>query len=437
VFDIMQGVSINIFVKTGKKNIGSLGKLFFNDIQGKRDHKYEYLHGNKLSKVEWKELDAIAPNYYFINKNFTGNQGYQNGFGTNEIFTLNSSGIKTHRDHFVIDFDKNNLAKRIKEFYDLQLDEKTIARKLDLKDNRDWSISNSRQSGKYDERKISFYDYRPFDARFCYYDSNIIDFGRGKIMQHMIHPNWGLIVCKQQSSSDFQHVFLTKLLVDINSISLQTKEISYCLPLYLYPEKNDQLNFGETSARTPNLKPEIVNQIAENLASTFTPEKENTPGTFGPIDILDYIYAVLHSPAYREKYKEFLKIDFPRVPYPKDLTTFGKLSNLGSELRQIHLLESPVVDKYITQYPVDGDNLVTKIKYQDDKVYINDSQYFANVPEVAWNFYIGGYQPAQKWLKDRKDRKLDFDDILHYQKIIVALVETDRIMKEVDKVGVE
>lgn len=159
----------------------------------------------------------------------------------------------------------------------------------------------------------------------------------------------------------------------------------------------------------------------------------------------------MHSPTYREKYKEFLKIDFPRVPYPKDLTTFQKLSNLGAQIRQIHILESPVVEDYITQYPINGENVVGKILFEKTseekgRVYINHEktppsgvgglQYFENVPEVAWNFYIGGYQPAQKWLKDRKDRALSYEDIFHYQKIIVALTETDRIMKEIDEIGV-
>jgi len=156
----------------------------------------------------------------------------------------------------------------------------------------------------------------------------------------------------------------------------------------------------------------------------------------------------LHSPTYREKYKEFLKIDFPRIPYPKEKNTFWQLVKLGGELRQIHLLESPKVEQYITQYPMDGDNVIThKITknspgYVADnethgKVHINDEQYFDKVPLVAWEFYIGGYQPAQKWLKDRKDRKLEFDDILHYQKIIVALIETDKLMKEIDKIEIE
>lgn len=166
----------------------------------------------------------------------------------------------------------------------------------------------------------------------------------------------------------------------------------------------------------------------------FTNEKETPANTFAPIDILDYIYAVLHSPTYREKYKEFLKIDFPRVPYPNDKEIFWQLVKLGGELRQIHLLESPRVEQFITQYPVAGENNLQKPKYAEDKVWVNESQYFQGVPELAWSFYIGGYQPAQKWLKDRVGRTLSYEDIRHYQKIIVALVETDRIMKEIDKI---
>ncbi len=171
-------------------------------------------------------------------------------------------------------------------------------------------------------------------------------------------------------------------------------------------------------------------------------------GEFAPIDLLDYTYAVLHSPTYREKYKEFLKIDFPRVPYPKNGEVFWQLVKSGGEIRQIHLLESPVVDQIITQYLVDGDNVVDKIRFEISltgfetlsgigPVYINNAQYFDLVPEVAWTFYIGGYQPAQKWLKDRKGRKLEFEDILHYQKIMVALTETSRIMVEIDKIEIE
>jgi predicted helicase len=243
------------------------------------------------------------------------------------------------------------------------------------------------------------------------------------------------LVASRQCVSDWRYISLSKFVVESNLTGTAGRFGSgNFFPLYLYTEKNGQHTIEQTAERTPNLNAEIVKQLAEKLGLAFTNEKETTKNTFAPIDILDYIYAVLHSPSYREKYKEFLKIDFPRVPYPNDTKTFWQFVALGGELREIHLLESPTVEKYITQYPEDGNNIVTKPIYKDGNVYINETQYFANVPQVAWDFYIGGYQPAQKWLKDRKERELTYEDILHYQKIIVALSETDRIMIEVDKI---
>jgi predicted helicase len=256
-------------------------------------------------------------------------------------------------------------------------------------------------------------------------------------MKNMLKENLAIMTCRQLSTFNFQHILISKNLVDMCTVSLQTKETTYAFPLYIYLDTDAQQTTEQTVERTPNLNTAMLKQIAEKLGLTFTTEKETTKSTFAPIDILDYIYAVLHSPKYREKYKEFLKIDFPRVPYPKDKDTFWQLVKLGGEMRQIHLLESPIIDKYFTQYPIDGNNLVGKIIYQNGKVYINDTQYFNNVPQTAWEFYIGGYQPAQKWLKDRKERTLEFDDILHYQKIIVALTETNRLMKEIDKIELE
>lgn len=205
-------------------------------------------------------------------------------------------------------------------------------------------------------------------------------------------------------------------------------------PLYLYSETNDLL--AETT-RTANLNPTIVQQIANGLGLSFTPEKTDAANTFAPIDLLDYIYAVLHSPSYRETYKEFLKIDFPRVPYPTDAAQFWQLVALGDELRKTHLLEVPVpigLQGMPISYPIAGNNVMDKLRYEAGRVYINATQYFDGVPQIAWDFYIGGYQPAQKWLKDRKGRALSFEDIAHYQKIINALVETDRLMQDVDQI---
>jgi predicted helicase len=147
---------------------------------------------------------------------------------------------------------------------------------------------------------------------------------------------------------------------------------------------------------------------------------------------LDYIYAVLHSPTYREQYKEFLKIDFPRVPYPDDVKTFWKLVKLGGKLRQLHLMEGVEPQQGLADYNVAGSNVVEKQEYTNGKVYINDMQFFDHVPAEVWNFYIGGYQPAQKWLKDRKGKMLNFNDIQHYRKIVSVLKETIDVMHEVD-----
>jgi predicted helicase len=409
VFDIMQGVSINIFVKTGKKKKSVLGQIFHSDLYGKREFKYDFLNLNTLKSVGWSKLEINNPNFFFVNKNFEDRSIYEKGFKVNELFPSNSVGIVTSKDAILISDSKIDLVKKVEDYY-----------KIDYNNSL--------------TKKIA---YRLFDEKFIYYDVKLIDRARDKIMKHLFMPNLALITPKQ-AIIGFQHAFIAKTICDKNLIdSAGQFGAGNVFPLYLYPETSAQQTIGLPQTRTPNLKHEIVKQIADKLGLTFNSEKETTENTFSPIDLLDYIYAVLHSPTYREKYKEFLKIDFPRVPNPKDADTFWQLVRLGGEIRQIHLLESPTVENYITQYPVDGDNVVIKPNYQTGKVYINDTQYFDSVPLTAWNFYIGGYQPAQKWLKDRKGIKLEFDDILHYQRIIVALSETDRLMKEIDKIEIE
>jgi len=449
VFDIMQGVSINIFVKTGKKKANELGKVFHFDLYGKREMKYDFLSDSSLKSVNFQELKPEKPFLFFVPKNNKGSKEYEKGFRVDELFSVNVTGVVTARDSFVIDFQKPILKKRMEEFSDINFTDDSIRRKFFgnkkegkylAGDSRGWKMVEARktiQSFNHNDiiQKIA---YRLFDDRYIYYHSSMVDWGREKFMYHFINKdNVGIDLCRQLVTDEYSHIFVTNKIVDDSFVSNKSRERGYVFPLYLYPDNPEQQIIIQTAERIPNLNTEIIKQIAEKLGLTFTNEKETTENTFAPIDILDYIYAVLHSLTYREKYKEFLKIDFPRVPYPKDQNTFWQLIKLGEEIRQIHLLESPTVEKYITQYPIDGDNIVTKPKYQDGKVYINNTQYFNFVPEIAWNFYIGGYQPAQKWLKDRKDRKLEIEDIFHYQKIIVALTETDRLMKEIDKIAIE
>ncbi len=441
VFDIEQGVSINFFIKTGKKKTNELGQVFHYDLFGKRELKYDFLLENNLKSVPYKKLENTQPNFFFTSKDFVEEKAYSKGFSIPELFPLNSLGLLTKRDDLSVDFDRQNLEDKITFFLDetKSVDEVCKRFKLVIKDNDKWDANQTRNNvSKSDiKEQIRNFQYRPFDNRKVFYNPYFVARPNTKVLSHFIKENAGLIICRQGQAvggDAWNVVFICKYLTDQN---IYRRGGGTVFPLYLYPETNGQQSIGQTTERTPNLNAEIVKQIAEKLYLTFSNENGTTEHTFAPIDILDYIYAVLHSPTYREKYKEFLKIDFPRVPYPKDVGTFWQLVKLGGEIRQIHLLESPTVEKYITQYPIDGNNEVGKTRYQDGKVYINYSQYFDNVPQIAWDLYIGGYQPAQKWLKDRKERKLEFDDILHYQKIIVALTETDRIMKVIDKIEIE
>ena len=438
----MQGVSINIFVKTGKKNKTELGKVFHSNLQGKREFKYESLNANTINSFDWKQLEFTKPNFFFVPKNFDEINNYEKGFKVDELFGGNVAGIETIRDAITIHFNSDSLKSVINDF--LYLDEVEIAKKYNTEDARDWKIGRAKEDVKSNIENPKVWqniNYRPFDIRKTFYSGKQNGFvcnGRYNVMKHLLKDNLGFIAKRGFDEDNSAPTFITKYIIDRRGWTrpgMQGAESTF--PLYLYPETNGQQTIDQSIERTPNLNTEIVNQITEKVGLTFTNEKETTKDTFAPIDLLDYIYGVLHSQTYREKYKEFLKIDFPRVPYPKDKDTFWKLVKLGGEIRQIHLLESPVVEKPICKFNISGTDIVVKPKYENGNVYINDTQYFEDVPEVAWNFYIGGYQPAQKWLKDRKDRELQEDDIRHYMKIIVALTETDRLMKEIDKIEIE
>jgi predicted helicase len=443
VFDIMQGVSINIFVKSGKKKVSEIGDVYHFDLFGKREEKYNFLGERNIHSIIFKSPFLDNKNFFLTQRDFKSNNNYLSFIKLDEIFFNYSAGIQTKRDNLFIDSNKPELSQRIIKLMDGSLNQEFI-NQFNIKDSSSYKITDKIKSLSFNENNLKEVHYRPFDDKFLYYEPALIGRSFFRIMKHLSYDNnFGLVVSKQ-FVDNFKYVFVSNKICDMNLISnAGAFGAGFSFPLYLYPKTNDQQSIGDTGSRKPNLNMEIVNEIANRLGLEFVPEKadKQPPAeirtNFAPIDILDYIYAVLHSPLYREKYKEFLKIDFPRVPYPKDQDTFWKLVYLGAELRQLHLLESPVVENYLTQYPIDGDNVVGKVKYNEGRVYINDTQHFSGVPEIAWNFYIGGYQPAQKWLKDCKGRKLDFEDIQHYQKIIVALTETHRLMQEIDKIEME
>jgi hypothetical protein len=229
-----------------------------------------------------------------------------------------------------------------------------------------------------------------------------------------------LIINRQNVRDYFSYAGVTNIACCHGTFYLGNRGQDYCLPLYLYPDEQDL-----DQTRRVNFDPKLY----AKLRKLATHPDHGTPDELA---VFDYIYGVLHCPTYRSTYAEFLKIDFPRIPWPKTPAEFWDVSAKGHTLRQLHLMDPATIGA--TPYPFTGggDNVVSKPEFRDGKVWINETQYFDAAPEVSWGFYIGGYQPAQKWLKDRKGRALSFDDVKHYQRILKILAETDKVMQTIE-----
>ena len=389
VFDIMQGVSINLFVKTGKKAKDELGKVYHKDLYGLRKNKYDFLDEATIESVGYKEITPQPPMYFFVPKDFGLQNEYDRGFMVSDLFVQNSMGVTTGHDKELVSFSEFNTDTNTEYFY------------------------------------------RPFDNMWLDYDTSKVVRPRETIMRNMQKDNTALCLIKINSSVDgLFKVFVTSGVTDKTLLS--SKDNTNVFPLYAYKE-----NMGEEE-RIVNFNKDLYDSIAKGLNylpcyddNILVDPTSEYNGVLYPQDLFDYIYAVLHSPSYRERYKEFLKIDFPRIPYPTDWEKFRDLVEKGEELRHLHLMEDLPHSTGIS-FPVSGTMQVDCYRWEQNRVYINSEQYFEGVPESAWNFYIGGYQPAQKWLKDRKGMTLSFEDVRHYQHIIYVLQQTERIMQEID-----
>jgi predicted helicase len=413
VFDIKQGVGIILAVKNGKKS-GEYAGIYHSDIYGKRQYKFDALNGD----IGYKQIELTAPGYYFVPQNVDGREEYELGVSVERLFIKGSSGVQTSRDLFVVDVNRHVLERRISEFFNLDIVDEDIRNKYFRQgspkyargDTRGWKIASVRR--KANKPNIVGFGYRPFDNRYIDYREDLIDWPRTEVLKNMERNNLSIVIGRQGQAvgtMPWNVVFAEDIISDLN---LFYRGGGMVYPLFIY---------HKDGTHTPNFDQTELKKFSVNLVGEPIPE-----------DVFDYIYAILHSPAYREKYKEFLKSDFPRIPVPTQ-QDFKYLVRLGHELRELHLMKSPIMDIGDTTYPEVGSNVVEKLSYSDHKVWINDRQYFGNVPERAWNFYVGGYQPAQKWLKDRKGRELTHEDITHYQRIINILLETDRIMLAIDE----
>ena len=395
-----------------------------------RTEKYGQLNAKQFGNLVFSKLAPTLPYFMYVPRDYSEASTYNVGFSIRDLMDVSVTGVITARDSLAVDFSSAELEVKLKSFGDPKLTDTAAQMKLfgslkkDMTGNgRTWNISNARQFsrasniGEYFER----YAYRPFDERRICYSDAIVDWPRTVLKQNLGNKqNLSMVVCRQSIGDVWANVLTTTLIGDDSFVSNRSKERGYYFPLYLYPHEQDL-----DQTRRVNFDPKIHSAIV----AAATDKKHGKPDE---VAIFDYIYGVLHCPAYRETYKEFLKIDFPRVPYPTSPQVFWDVSTKGTELRKLHLMEGLAIGATPYKFTGNGDSVVAKISYEGGVVRINATQGFEGVPEIAWNFYIGGYQPAQKWLKDRKTRTLSFDDIRHYQKIIKILSETDRIMKTIE-----
>jgi predicted helicase len=420
------------------------------DLYGKRAHKFNALDtAATLADIDWVELPADCEAWV---EEGAGKAAYQEGFSVAELFPQNTTGIVTARDSVVIDVDREALVRRITTFAEsdqseLELRQFLFPGKKDGKypagDTRGWKLMDARQKIRdLDHREIiKPISYRPFDTRYCYYHPDMVDWGRWGLMEHFLAgENVGLVFRRQQPSENDLYVFCSDSIISDGFIRSDNKGSESVAPLYLC----------ENGERIANLDSDIVAAI-EGVVGTTTPE-----------DVLDYVYAVLHSPRYRATYAEFLKSSFPRVPYPgggggkggggasvasaatdqadeADFTVtrdqFWGLVECGRRLRGLHLLTDPAVRRPVTTFPVGGDNVADTPRYDHatNRIYLNPDQYWEGVPESVWNFYIGGYQPAQKYLKDRKGRALTAAEFENYERLLVSLHKTMEVMQQIDE----
>ncbi len=394
VFDIQQGVAIMIAVKTRKKKPSELARVYHADLYGRREEKFKCLEKNEQS---WQEISLDERMFFFTRKSNEGRSEYEKGIAINKLFMESNVGVVTAADAVLVGNSVKEVLKNV-ERAKLSQTEGKICKRL--------------AKHEIEPGNVKPIAYRPFDNRYIYYSTDVVERARYEVMQHFLKgENVGLIASHLNRQMSLGYFFMTRIVTDFHILDSAADSTSV-FPLYLY---------HDDGTRTPNFDRDLLKTFTRNLKKPYETE-----------EVLDYIYAVLHSPKYRETYKEFLKIDFPRVPAPTDDEQFFRLAKLGKQLRELHLLTSSRIDDFVTTYSKNGSNVVEKIERKETDIWINREQYFGRVPEVAWKFYIGGYQPAQKWLKDRKGTALSNEDIEHYQKMIVALTETERIMREIE-----
>ncbi|MBW1478840.1 DNA methyltransferase, partial [Campylobacter jejuni] len=402
VFDIMQGVSINIFIKQNSKAKNT--NIYYHDLYGKRKDKYEFLYENDLNSIKWTLVKNNEPFYLFLPQNNDLLEEYNKGISVKDIFMLSSVGIASSKDAILISTNNKKLEQQVYNFYN-----------------------------EFDKKYIKEIAYKPFDTQKIYYDIKKVERPRIDIMEHFLgYENIGLIYDRGTNLKEISNLFISSKVIDKHLVGAN----SYVSPLYLYPTTRSKKFLKKEN---PNFNEENFTSKIENFKESFrTFIDELYKEKFSPEDILGYIYAVLFHKIYREKYLDFLKIDFPKIPFTKDKNTFKNLSKLGLKLVNLHLLKNDELDFNVGEAlfkDIKNKNFkIQKIKYNKDvkELFINESLYFNKVSPEIYEFKIGGYAVLDKYLKSHKEEDIDHK---YFTLIIQTLDETLKIQDEISKIN--
>jgi len=440
-FDIRQGNAIVLMVKQlNKKGC----QVFHRDLFGTRETKYEHLENNLFEFGDYQKLIPETPWYFFIPNKMKELEHYNSWWKVNDIFPVNSVGIVTARDDFAIDFQLNSLRNRILQFRDLKFDELFLKEAYKLTDSSSFKLTKSRKEVAIDnewDEKFNEILYRPFDHRFIFYSSSIIERMRFEVMRNLQKDNLALTIGRQGQvvgdELNWNLALITERIIDFN-LFYRGGELVF--PLYLFPEDQSkrkgiqmmllfepEQEYGK-QRKIANIAPKLLHELEIKYGKKPEPE-----------EILYYVYAVLYSNSYREKYAEFLKIDFPRIPFVDDYQTFTKLAEIGKELADLHLLKHKSLEhpstKYRTNSVINQDNdLIEKITYipEQKAIYINENRYFDNIEPEDWEYQIGGYKVLYQYLKSRKGRQMD--DPGHFCKMASAIRRTREVQGKMETI---
>lgn len=450
VFDIQQGVAISLMSKN--QQAPSRNKINYRDIWGTRQERYKILYDDQPLNNKSVQLEPKPIYYLFIPVSIETESEFQNGWHLYNVFGTGNNeadnhiaygaGFVTQQDKFAIGFSESEIVRNIDIFLDSKISDEELWSKFKFCSTNQWDFKRAKDELK----KIDTANlvrrclYRPFDFRYTVFDRNVCTITRKRITSQFDNDNIALLTTRRVTRLPFNNIFIADHHAEYKVASHDRNTIVF--PLWIY--SNDEGDATQIFNNEPelNFNKKFLTKLADKLNLPQEP-MNGCPNGFSPEDIFGYIYAVFHSPTYRQRYAEFLKIDFPRVPITSDIDMFRKLVKLGDDLMALHLMESDKLEKSITTFPVEGDNAVTKVgetgkqlaevKDGKGKLYVNKQQYFDKLPEEVWNFHIGGYQVCHKWLKDRNGRKLTTEDITHYHKIVVALAETIKCMAQIDE----